>query len=158
MIFYGKELQQKLNELIKKYHLEPKDLVLEITETVCAQDHDIIYSKLRELQADGFKVAMDDFGSGYSSLNMLKEMPLDIIKMDLKFLDGGDNEEKSHYILKSLILLAKQMNLEVVVEGVETGRQVDFLKNLQDVIAQGYFYSRPVESEKYQYMLEHELK
>ncbi|MBR4027735.1 MAG: EAL domain-containing protein, partial [Lachnospiraceae bacterium] len=88
--FYGNELKDKLMELIQKYGLEPSDLELEITETICVDDPEIIYAKMRELQSLGFFIAMDDFGSGYSSLNMLKEMPLDIIKMDLKFLDGGD--------------------------------------------------------------------
>ena len=77
--------------MIGKYDLEPEELELEITETICAEDPEIIYKRIRELQEAGFKIAMDDFGSGYSSLNMLKEMPLDILKMDLKFLDGGED-------------------------------------------------------------------
>ena len=98
-------------------------------------------------------MAMDDFGSGYSSLNMLKEMPLDIIKMDLKFLDGGDNEEKSHYILQTLISLAQNMKLLVVVEGVETKVQVEFLRGIGSYYAQGYYFSKPVESATYESML-----
>ena len=151
--FYGKELQDKLQELVERYHLEPGDLELEITETICAEDPDIIYKKIRELQEAGFKVAMDDFGSGYSSLNMLKEMPLDIIKMDLKFLDGGDNIEKSRNILRTLIALAQSMNLFVVVEGVETIEQVEFLKGIGNCHLQGYYFSRPVDEETYKNML-----
>ena len=151
--FYGNELQDKLEELVAKYGLEPSDLELEITETICAEDTDAIYTKIRKLQAAGFKVAMDDFGSGYSSLNMLKEMPLDIIKMDLKFLDGGDDEDKSRNILKTLILLAHSLNLSVVVEGVETREQVEFLKEVGGCSAQGYYYSRPVEVSVYEGML-----
>lgn len=151
--FYGNELIGKLEQLIKTYHLKPEDLELEITETICAEDPEIIYRKVRQLQKAGFKVAMDDFGSGYSSLNMLKEMPLDIIKMDLKFLDGGDNEEKSHYILQTLISLAQNMKLLVVVEGVETKVQVEFLRGIGSYYAQGYYFSRPVEKEVYESML-----
>lgn len=151
--FYGNGLREKLEELVKKYDLNPEELELEITETICAEDPEIIYSKVRSLQAAGFKVAMDDFGSGYSSLNMLKEMPLDIIKMDLKFLDGGDNEEKSHYILQTLISLAHNMQLSVVVEGVETKVQVEFLRGIGSYFAQGYYFSRPVESATYEVML-----
>lgn len=151
--FYGNGLREKLEELVKNYDLNPEELELEITETICAEDPEIIYSKVRSLQAAGFRVAMDDFGSGYSSLNMLKEMPLDIIKMDLKFLDGGDNEEKSHYILQTLISLAHNMQLSVVVEGVETKVQVEFLRGIGSYFAQGYYFSRPVESATYEAML-----
>ncbi len=151
--FYGTELQEKLEELIGKYQLRPDDLELEITESICAEDTDIIYKKIRRLQEAGFKVAMDDFGSGYSSLNMLKEIPLDIIKMDLKFLDGGGDQEKSRYILQTLINLAQNMKLNVVVEGVETKEQVEFLKDIGNCYAQGYYYSRPVESTVYEEML-----
>lgn len=151
--FYGKELRDKLEELIAKYDLSKDDIELEITETICAEDPDIIYKRVKELQESGFKVAMDDFGSGYSSLNMLKEMPLDIIKMDLKFLDGGDNEEKSRNILGTLISLAKSMDLYVVVEGVETKEQVEFLQSIGTRCAQGYYYSRPVDCGAFEVML-----
>lgn len=151
--FYGKELRDKLEELIKKYQLNTSDLELEITETICAEDHEIVYKRIKELRDAGFKVAMDDFGSGYSSLNMLKEIPLDIIKMDLKFLDGGDDEKKSRNILKTLIMLAQSLNLVVVVEGVENKEQVQFLQEIGNSYAQGYYYSRPVDSETYVVML-----
>lgn len=151
--FYGNDLIEKLQSLIDKYDIEPQELELEITETICAEDPEIIYKKVRQLQEAGFKVAMDDFGSGYSSLNMLKEMPLDIIKMDLKFLDGGDNEEKSHYILQTLISLAQNMKLLVVVEGVETKVQVEFLRDIGSYYAQGYYFSKPVEITTYESML-----
>lgn len=154
--FYGDELKEKLEELIEKYELNPSELELEITETICAVDPEAIYSKVKELRKVGFKVAMDDFGSGYSSLNMLKEMPLDIIKMDLKFLDGGDAVERSRYILSSLIYLAQNMKLHVVVEGVETREQIDFLKQIGNHYVQGYYFSKPVETMVYEGMLKKE--
>lgn len=152
--FYGQDLKEKLISLIEEYQLLPSDLELEITETICAEDPDIIYSRIRELQQVGFKVAMDDFGSGYSSLNMLKEMPLDVIKMDLRFLDGGDNEEKSRYILRTLIALAQNMNLLVVVEGVESAEQVEFLRRIGRCFVQGYYYSKPVDCKAFVKMLQ----
>ena len=154
--FYGDELKEKLEELIAKYQLEAWELELEITETICAVDPETIYAKVKELRKVGFKVAMDDFGSGYSSLNMLKEMPLDIIKMDLKFLDGGDAVERSRYILSSLIYLAQNMQLHVVVEGVETREQIDFLKEIGNHYVQGYYFSKPVETMVYEGMLKKE--
>lgn len=149
--FYGSELMNKLRELIQRYNLETSDIELEITESICGEDSETIYDKIRELQAEGFKIAMDDFGSGYSSLNMLKEMPLDIIKMDLKFLDG--EETKSRLILKALIEMAQTMELKVVVEGVEILSQVEFLKQFKDCYLQGYYFSRPVVAEVFEEMI-----
>ena len=150
--FYGNDLKDKLTELVLKYGLDTKDLELEITESLCGEDPGIIYAKIRQLQDMGFKIAMDDFGSGYSSLNMLKEMPLDIIKMDLKFLDGEEN--KSRLILKSLITMAQAMELKVVVEGVENLPQVEFLAQFKDCSLQGYYFSRPVITSEFEHLLE----
>ncbi len=150
--FYGHELKHKLMELIEKYDLETKDIELEVTESLCGEEPDIVYEKIRELQNIGFKIAMDDFGSGYSSLNMLKEMPLDIIKMDLKFLDG--EQEKGRLILKSLIRMAESMELKVVVEGVEISSQVEFLCQFKECSLQGYYFSRPIPTEEFEIMLE----
>ena len=154
--FYGSELLNKLRELIQKYNLETTDIELEITESICGDDSENIYELIRELREDGFKIAMDDFGSGYSSLNMLKEMPLDIIKMDLKFLDGEKN--KSRLILKALIEMAQTMELKVVVEGVEILEQVEFLKQFKDCYLQGYYFSRPVVTDVFAEMLEENKK
>lgn len=151
--FYTKELINKLEELVAKYGIEPADLELEITESIYADDTDSIYKQIGKLQNAGFKIAMDDFGSGYSSLNMLKEIPLDILKMDLKFLDSKENVEKSYKILQTLVTLAKNLELSVVVEGVETKEQVEFLKGIGGLYAQGYFYSKPVDMTTYENLL-----
>lgn len=152
--FYSKELKRKLTELLEKYELDASELEIEITESVYVEDAELINKRITELQQLGFKIAMDDFGSGYSSLNMLKEIPLDILKMDLKFLDSSDNVSKSHKILGALIQLAKSLELKVVVEGVETEEQVEFLKSMGKMGAQGYYYSRPLPAEDYKKLLE----
>ncbi len=152
--FYSKELKHKLTELLEKYELDASELEIEITESVYVEDAELINKRITELQQLGFKIAMDDFGSGYSSLNMLKEIPLDILKMDLKFLDSSDNVSKSHKILGALIQLAKSLELKVVVEGVETEEQVEFLKGMGKMGAQGYYYSRPLPVEDYKKLLE----
>lgn len=152
--FYTRELKEKLEELLEKYELHPEEIELEITESIYVEDSDIINRRIQELRDIGFKIAMDDFGSGYSSLNMLKEIPLDIIKMDLKFLDSSENVEKSHKILDSLVDLAKRLDLNVVVEGVETEEQVEFLQGIGEMSAQGYYFSRPIDSTKYEELLE----
>lgn len=150
--FYGSELMNKLKELIEKYHLDTSDIELEITESICGEDSDNIYDLIRELQKEGFRIAMDDFGSGYSSLNMLKEMPLDILKMDLKFLDG--EETKGRHILKALIEMAQTIGLKVVVEGVEILSQVEFLKQFEGCCVQGYYFSRPVVIDVFEEMID----
>ena len=153
--FYGNELNQRLIGLIEKYGLKTKDIELEITESICGTAPDAIYERIRELQNVGFKIAMDDFGSGYSSLNMLKEMPLDIIKMDLKFLDG--EQEKGRKILKALIDMAHTLDLKVVVEGVEIRSQVEFLCQFEECSLQGYYFSRPVVAEVFEELMVQEL-
>ena len=149
--FYSSELRHTLRMLIEKYGLEPADIELEITESICGEDAGNIFDIIRQLQADGFRIAMDDFGSGYSSLNMLKEMPLDIIKMDLRFLDGEGH--KSQVILKALIEMAQTIGLSVVVEGVEQLSQVEFLRQFANCFLQGYYYSRPVNTDVFESML-----
>lgn len=150
--FYGHELMNKLTSLIQKYDLEPSDIELEITESLCGEKPDLIYDKIRDLQNVGFKIAMDDFGSGYSSLNMLKEMPLDIIKMDLKFMDN--DHEKGRLILKSLIEMAQNMDLIVVIEGVELLTQVEFFAQFKECVLQGYYFSRPIMPNELEAMLD----
>lgn len=154
--FYGCELINKLKELLERYQLTSDDIELEITESICGEDSEAIYDKIEELQDYGFRIAMDDFGSGYSSLNMLKEMPLDIIKMDLKFLDG--NQEKGQKIVKALIDMAHTLDLSVVVEGVEILSQVEFLRQFKDCSLQGYYYSRPVVVEAFEEIVKENIK
>ena len=154
--FYGSELIHKLKELLERYQLTSDDIELEITESICGEDSEAIYDKIQELQDYGFRIAMDDFGSGYSSLNMLKEMPLDIIKMDLKFLDG--NQEKGQKIVKALIDMAHTLDLSVVVEGVEILSQVEFLRQFKDCSLQGYYYSRPIVAEDFEEMVKENTK
>ena len=150
--FYGTELINKLNALIVKYELAAKDLEIEITESLCGGGSDAILDKMNELRDHGYKLAMDDFGSGYSSLNMLKEMPVDIIKMDLGFLRG--EEKRGRLILKSLIEMMRVLELKVVVEGVEDKSQVEFLSQFDDCSGQGFYFSRPIEAAEFEAMLE----
>ncbi len=157
--FYDNESIAVLCGLIEKYELKPEDLEIEVTETLCVEDSDLIFSKCRQLRRLGFKIAMDDFGSGYSSLNMLKEMPIDIIKMDLRFLSGDgekDQEDKGRSILRTLIELSHMMELQVVIEGLETRSQKDFIKEIGTCAAQGYYYSRPVPELEYVELLQTE--
>jgi len=145
--FYGSELQRHLEKLLEKYALRPEDLELEITESIYAEDPDIILRKCDALRGAGFRVEMDDFGSGYSSLNMLKELPLDVVKMDLRFLaedSDGERQKRGRGILRALVRMVHELQLQVVVEGVETEEQLRFIRELGGCQVQGFYYARPM--------------
>ena len=146
-------------ELVEKYNLEPKDLQLEITETVYTEEKQVIYSIISELQEAGFKILMDDFGSGYSSLNMLKDAPIDVLKLDMAFMRNLDNEnERNNIIVESIVELSKKLNISVVVEGVESEKQVNFLKSIGAEVIQGYYFSKPLPQEALIRLMQTEMR
>lgn len=142
--FYRPHLIELLEELLQKYDLEPYNLQLEITESIYSEDTEFIYSIVRELQKHGFVILMDDFGSGYSSLNMLKDAPVDIIKLDMAFLSNTEETERSRVIIEGVVNLTSSLHLPVIVEGVETAQQVSFLKSISAQYIQGYYFSKPL--------------
>lgn len=130
--------------LTKKYDIDPAYLHLEITESAYTESPDQIISTVTELCKLGFIVEMDDFGSGYSSLNMLSQMPLDILKLDMKFIQSEMAKPVEQSILNDIITMAHRMRLDVVAEGVETREQ---MKRLQDIgcdYVQGYYFAKPM--------------
>lgn len=146
------ELPEKLIELINRHGLEPKHLHLEITETAYTQNPRQLIAVVSRLKALGFVIEMDDFGSGYSSLNMLSELPIDVLKLDMKFIQNEGKVGKRN-ILSFVISLAKWLNLIVVAEGVETEQQVMMLRNMDCTMVQGYYYSRPLPAEQFTRLL-----
>ena len=154
--FYSKALEEKWIDLLDKYELNAKDIELEVTESICDENPEMIIEQCRHLRNLGFKISMDDFGSGYSSLNMLRKMPLDILKMDLKFLEEDGNQEevkKGRDILRTQIELAHTIGLDVVVEGVEKAEQRDFIKEIGSCAVQGYYYAKPMPSLDYENLI-----
>lgn len=147
--FYRYNLFEVFTELVKKYDVKPEFLKLEITETEYLMDMETQINLIKMLQKEGFKIEMDDFGSGYSSLNTLKEMPVDVLKMDMKFFDGAGSKERSHIIIRNTIGMAHELGMPVIAEGVETEEQAEYLKKLGCDVIQGYFYSRPIPVEKF---------
>jgi len=142
--FYYLDLYGEFTSLVEKYGINPGNLKLEITETVLMHDlkmHSEILSKLR---AYGFFIEMDDFGSGYSSLSMLKSIKMDILKIDMAFLKKSKNPERSKTIIESIINMAKKLGMKIVTEGVEENQHVKFLTDAGCDIFQGYYYSCPV--------------
>ena len=140
-------IEEHLIVLLEKYQVPVSLLRLEITETAYTQDPKQLIEVVERLRKRGFRILMDDFGSGYSSLNMLKEVPVDVLKIDLKFLKDLQTSGKSEKILESVVIMARKLDLFVIAEGVETKKQIDFLKSIGCLRAQGYYYSRPVDQQ-----------
>ena len=140
--------------LVKKYDLTPADIKVEITESACAEDYNKVDRDIARLRDLGFKVMMDDFGSGYSSLNMLRRVSLDVIKLDAQFLDL-DREEQSRGIgiIESIVNMTRMLGTPIIVEGVETREQVRFLSELGCGYMQGYYFASPMTPEKFEKLI-----
>ena len=133
-----------IEQLKNKYNV-PADLIhFEITESAYSGEQDKLIERIEKIRELGFKIAMDDFGSGYSSLNILKDLPIDILKLDMGFMRRSKNTDKGQIVIESVVGLAKKLNFIIVAEGVETQEQADFLRETGCDIIQGYLYSKPV--------------
>lgn len=148
--FYFMDIYKTFTGLAEKYELNPRNLKLEITETAIMNDFNKQMMLIQRLREYGFQVEMDDFGSGYSSLNMLKDMIVDTLKVDMGFLRHTDQQERSRTILKMIITLSKQLGMEVVTEGVETKEYVDFLTDIGCDIFQGYYFAKPMPVDEFE--------
>lgn len=146
---YNPDLVDILVGLIKKYAIDPRMLRLEFTESAYAQSEQLMLKTMDSFHTYGMEVEMDDFGSGYSSLNMLKDVPIDGLKIDLRFLGQTSNEAKSNRILAAVLHMAKWLGIPSIVEGVETKEQIEYLKNLGCTTVQGYYYSSPMPQEDF---------
>uniref|UniRef100_UPI003AB2AEB0 EAL domain-containing protein n=1 Tax=Selenobaculum sp. TaxID=3074374 RepID=UPI003AB2AEB0 len=155
---YNPKLCDILIGLVEKYQLEPYLLELELTESAYTENEKLLVSIIERLRGYGFRILMDDFGSGYSSLNILKNLPVDVLKIDLHFLGGSDKFNRGGNILTSVVRMAKWMALPVIVEGVETREQVDFLCSIACTTAQGYYFSPPIPVLDYEKMLDSSVK
>lgn len=154
---YTLDVVQTFRDLVHKYGLEPRFLEIEITESAYAEDSQIITGVVEDLRKAGFTVLMDDFGSGYSSLNMLKDVNVDVLKIDMKFLEMKvESAGKGLGILEAIINMARLMGLRLIAEGVETREQMDFLLDAGCLYGQGYYFYRPMPVEKLESLLERE--
>lgn len=143
--FYFLNIYHVFTDLVVKYDIAPQNLKLEITETAIAMDVNRQLELIDRLRSFGFVVEMDDFGSGYSSLNMLKDIQVDILKIDMAFLRKSKDEDRSKKILHMIIDLSKQLGMPVISEGVETKEQVDYLSDFGCDMFQGYYFARPMD-------------
>ena len=148
--FYFIDIHKRFTDLVKKYGISPEKLRLEITETVMMNNIDNRLELIDKLHAAGFLVEMDDFGSGYSSLNMLKDIPVDVLKIDMVFLNETKEKERAENILKSIIGLSADLDIVSLCEGVETKRQVDVLREMGCKMFQGYYFSKPIPLDEFE--------
>lgn len=142
--FFLMDVYGSLTSLVEKYSLEPSCLHLEITETAIMNISDKQQDLITQLRDYGFIVEIDDFGSGYSSLNTLKDLYVDVLKIDMGFLEKTENTKRSMTILRMVIALAKALNMSVITEGVETREQALFLKECGCDVFQGYLFAKPM--------------
>ena len=148
---YLVDVAAELHALVERYGIEPSLIEVEITESAYSERPDRIVAAFDALAERGFTVLMDDFGSGYSSLNMLKDINVDVLKIDMRFLDRDDRRSKD--IMESVIRMARWLDLPVIAEGVETREQVNFLLDVGCSYAQGYYYARPMEAAAFEALL-----
>ena len=143
-----------LIQLMEKYELDREWIKTELTESACLEDDDLVMNRMRQLKDYGFRIAVDDFGSGYSSLHLLKKMPIDILKIDKSFLDiNEDMPLTDEIVMRDVVDMGKHLDLQIIVEGVETIEQSDFLEAIGCDIAQGYLYGRPMPVEEFEKLL-----
>ncbi|MCD8074137.1 MAG: EAL domain-containing protein [Lachnospiraceae bacterium] len=154
--FYKLDLCEVLPSLTDRYGISRDRLHLEVTESVVAENLSYIAKTARELRKKGFVIEMDDFGSGYSSLNMLNQLPMDILKLDMQFIRSEMDKPERQGILRYIIGLAHWLNLDVVAEGVESYRQMERLKDLDCDYVQGYYMAKPMSPEAFQKLLENQ--
>lgn len=150
---YDPLLVDKLEEIVRQNGLCNEDLLLEITESAYTENSDQIISTVKTLQKLGFRIEMDDFGSGYSSLNMLSALPIDALKLDMSFVRNAFRERKDTRLLEVMILLAESFGVTTIAEGVETAEQMLTLKTMGCDIIQGYYFSKPLPAKEFEVFL-----
>lgn len=150
------DVARVLGDLLDRFSIDARLLQVEITESAIAHNMDVVEETIRDLHARGIAVLMDDFGSAYSSLNMLKDINVDAIKLDMKFVDlNADNAAKGLKIIESVIDMAYQLRLSIIAEGAQTSEQVSKLRELGCMYIQGYYFYRPLTVGKMEDLLEH---
>lgn len=152
---YEENLPDDLAALVEKYGVEPRQLHLELTESAYTENPDQIIAVVNELRRRGFVVEMDDFGSGYSSLNMLNQVHFDILKLDIKFIQGETARRGEMSVMRFVVEMAKWLNLSIVAEGVETPTQLERLRDIGCDYVQGHYLSEPLPASQFEQLLKH---
>lgn len=156
--FVDEKLEEKVINIIKKYNVRNEDIVIEVTETTNLEENERLARFISEMHKNGIMTSIDDFGTGYSSLSVLRDFKVNEIKIDRSFINRNTLSDSDEIILGSIIKMAKDLNISVICEGVETQEQADFLVKLGCNNAQGFLYSKPVTKLEFEAMLERDRK
>ncbi|MBR4424809.1 MAG: EAL domain-containing protein [Oscillospiraceae bacterium] len=155
---YDPALEEKLLGLVETNGLTTHELKLEVTESAYTDDPEQLVARVQHLRDLGFQIEMDDFGSGYSSLNMISTLPIDVLKMDMKFIQNVKKGNEKDFKLIELVLdIAEFLHVPVVAEGVETAEQCEMLRQAGCSLVQGYYFSRPIPPAEFARLIEKEL-
>lgn len=142
-------LVPRLTTIVKEYNIPHHLIEVEITESALVEDNAYLLTILQDIHNNGFKLSMDDFGSGLSSLNLLRELPFDVLKLDKDFFQKGTTTRRERTIIEYIVKMALDLDMEIVSEGVETKEQADFLRSIKCPIAQGYLYEKPIPEKQF---------
>lgn len=154
VLFYHKDYIQQLSLITKKYDIDPHMIILEITEGLFFDDLHQISQIIDKIHEIGFQIALDDFGIGYSSFDMIKEFNIDELKLDKMFVTQKDITQKSRIIIECIMEMSKKLGIKTVCEGIENENHVELLQSLGCDMLQGYFYSKPIEIEEFEKMID----
>ena len=146
----------RLREIVDKYEIPYEYIELELTESVFTEDADRMIAIMNKLHELGFKLSIDDFGSGYSSLNLLKDIPADVLKIDREFFNGTVNSKKGRAVISSVVDMAKNLDMNVISEGVETKDQIEFLEEIDCNMVQGFYFAKPMKLKEFSELLSKE--
>lgn len=152
--FYNPKLCENIWKTVQQYGIPTKLIRIEITESAYADNPEQVQEAVSRLHGYGFDVLMDDFGSGYSSFNVLKDLPIDVLKIDMRFMDDFAKNQKAAIILESIVRMAKWMRMRVVAEGVETQNEWNYLKSVECDSVQGYYFHKPMPEDAFKKLLD----
>jgi len=141
------EFREKLVEAMNTHSIEAKHVEIEVTETATFDDHNFFFSELEKIHALGVKISIDDFGTGHSSLDYLRKMPVDIIKIDRSFIKDIGTDEQDEELIRTILAISKTMSIQVIAEGAETVEQLIFLDENHVDNVQGYYFSKPIQAQ-----------
>jgi EAL domain-containing protein (putative c-di-GMP-specific phosphodiesterase class I) len=137
------DMPKHLAEIVDSHHLDRRLIVVELTESTMIQEEERMRKTVAELHENGFEFSIDDFGSGLSSLQFIKDMPIDILKIDRSLLSSNCQAEKERIVLESIFYFANRLKLDTIAEGVETKEQLDFAREIGCELVQGFYFQKP---------------
>lgn len=154
---YQNNIVEMINHTLKQLNLTQDSLVFEFTESSMMHDIDLFIQVISKFKSRGFHISIDDFGTGYSSLYYLTRLQIDSIKIDRSFIQNMEYSKENEMVITSIISLAKNLQLQFIAEGVESISQVTLLKEMNCELIQGYYISKPIPAEKFEYLLQQRI-